>query len=94
MADTLTYYSQSAATYFESTVGLDLTPIYTRFLDSLPLGSLILDLGCGSGPDTKHFLANGYRVHAIYAGRNAQERKAGPRLVQTANHKSQCAGHH
>ncbi|MCX7430161.1 MAG: class I SAM-dependent methyltransferase, partial [Planctomycetia bacterium] len=60
-------YSQFAATYFDSTVSLDLTPLYERFLNNLPSGALILDLGCGSGRDTKHFLANGYRVHAIDA---------------------------
>lgn len=67
MAETLNYYSQFAATYFDSTVSLDLTPLYERFLNNLPSGALILDLGCGSGRDTKHFLANGYRVHAIDA---------------------------
>ena len=30
----------------------------------LPLGSRILDFGCGSGQDTKYFLEKGYRVEA------------------------------
>ena len=30
----------------------------------LPVGSRILDFGCGSGRDTKYFLEKGYRVEA------------------------------
>ena len=31
----------------------------------LPLGAKILDLGCGSGRDTKYFLQKGYDVVAV-----------------------------
>jgi len=39
--------------------------IQSRFLKELPEGAYILDLGCGSGRDTKVFLEKGYRVDAI-----------------------------
>ena len=67
MADTLTYYSRHALAYFQSTVSLDLAPLYAEFLAHIPATGLILDLGCGSGRDTKHFLSCGYRVHAVDA---------------------------
>ena len=35
------------------------------FLGKLKKGGYILDFGCGSGRDTKHFLGQGYRVDAI-----------------------------
>ena len=31
----------------------------------LPVGSRILDFGCGSGRDAKYFLEKGYQVTAI-----------------------------
>jgi len=36
--------------------------VYELFLKYLPLGAKILDLGCGSGRDTKYFLQKGYDV--------------------------------
>ncbi|MDN5332320.1 MAG: hypothetical protein PWP45_1545 [Tepidanaerobacteraceae bacterium] len=39
--------------------------IYEFFLKWLPKGTKILDLGCGSGRDTKYFLENGYEVIAV-----------------------------
>ncbi|MCR5025794.1 MAG: class I SAM-dependent methyltransferase [Lachnospiraceae bacterium] len=38
-----------------------------RFLKYIPSGGKILDLGCGSGRDTKCFLEAGYQVTAIDA---------------------------
>ncbi len=69
MADTLAYYSSSAVAYFESTVALDMSELYGQFLEKIPARGLILDLGCGSGRDTKHFLSLGFRVHSIDACR-------------------------
>jgi SAM-dependent methyltransferase len=41
--------------------------LYEPFLRHLPPEAHILDAGCGSGRDTKAFLARGYRVTAIDA---------------------------
>ena len=62
---TTQYYSDNSQEFFESTVIADMTPQYEHFLKYFPSGSNILDLGCGSGRDTKAFLKMGYDVEAI-----------------------------
>ena len=43
---------------------VDFTIVQERFRKMLPVGSRILDFGCGSGRDTKYFLEKGYQVAA------------------------------
>nr|WP_297933717.1 class I SAM-dependent methyltransferase [uncultured Lachnoclostridium sp.] len=38
---------------------------YQQFLKFLNQGAKILDLGCGSGRDSKYFIDNGYKIIAI-----------------------------
>jgi SAM-dependent methyltransferase len=64
---TVGYYDTHAQEYCEWTSQLDLNEVYERFLKELAPGAHILDAGCGSGRDTKVFLARGYRVTAIEA---------------------------
>jgi len=64
---TLDYYRQRAAAFFAVTAGVDMAPLHTRFLASLPSGARILDAGCGSGRDAKAFGALGYDVVAFDA---------------------------
>lgn len=59
------YYDQNAQNYFETTREFDLSSLYEIFLSHLPQGASILDAGCGSGRDTKHFLEKGYQVTAF-----------------------------
>ena len=61
---TLTYYNQNARPFATSTVSVDFTATQARFTAHLPQGGTILDFGCGSGRDTKHFLAQGFQVTA------------------------------
>ncbi len=61
---TLNYYARSAVSFFEGTVGVEFSETRDRFLAKLPSGSSILDLGCGSGRDTKAFLDHGFQVTA------------------------------
>ncbi len=63
MTETLFYYEENADSFTDSTVGVDMKDIRSRFLKELPEGAYILDLGCGSGRDTKAFLEKGYRVN-------------------------------
>jgi len=61
------YYEAQAETYYRSTVGLDMSSIYPRFLSELSPGAHIADAGCGSGRDAKAFLERGYVVTAFDA---------------------------
>lgn len=66
---TLDYYNAHASSYSQSTIDVDMSALYNEFLPILPQDmqspAHILDLGCGSGRDSKHFLAEGYQVTAI-----------------------------
>ena len=61
---TLDYYDQNTDQFISRSVNADMGEMQTRFLSCLPPGALVLDFGCGSGRDTKAFLAAGYRVEA------------------------------
>lgn len=67
MDDNDRYYQQHADTFFKGTVGVDMAPLYRRFLPGLPAGAHILDAGCGSGRDARAFAQMGYRVSAFDA---------------------------
>lgn len=62
---TLEYYEKYAEDFYRDTVYADVTQLYQMFLDRLPLKARILDLGCGSGRDSKYFKELGYEVTAI-----------------------------
>ncbi len=63
--DSTEYYNENAAEYFDSTVDLDMRVYLDRFLEFLPDGGSILDLGCGSGRDSAYFMSLGYDVTAM-----------------------------
>jgi len=62
---TIKYYDENAVVFFENTKDADMKGIYKLFLKYLRPGAKILDLGCGSGRDTKYFLQEGYEVLAV-----------------------------
>jgi SAM-dependent methyltransferase len=62
---TIDYYNRSAGAFFESTRGVDFSEIQERFLWRVKPGGRILDLGCGSGRDSRAFLERGYEVVAV-----------------------------
>ena len=64
---TIEYYDHNAATFFNGTVGVDMSPLYDRFIDKLPKGATILDAGCGSGRDARAFMEMGFTVTAFDA---------------------------
>ena len=61
---TLDYYNQNATTFIADTISVDLKDTQNKFINALP-GDKILDLGCGSGRDTKYFLEIGLKVTAV-----------------------------
>lgn len=62
MSLTKQYYNQNAQQFFDATLHLDVNALYTPFLPHIPLHGTILDAGCGSGRDSKHFLDLGFKV--------------------------------
>jgi SAM-dependent methyltransferase len=78
---TIDYYDRNAARFAAETGGLDMSPLYCRFLRHLSPGGRILDAGCGVGRDTLAFAERGYSVVAFDASaemvRLARERAAG-----------------
>ena len=62
MNETITYYNQNAEEYFNKTVNVSMQESYDQFEAYLKPGDKILDLGCGSGRDSRYFLSKGYDV--------------------------------
>lgn len=62
---TLAYYERCAEDYVAQTRHADMSALQEAFLARVAPGGRILDLGCGSGRDSKAFLARGYEVVAV-----------------------------
>ena len=67
MGVTVDYYNKNAESFFESTSTVDMAGLYEKFESYLSESSSILDCGCGSGRDSKHFVEQGYNVTALDA---------------------------
>ncbi len=63
--DSTEYYNRNAAEFFDKTVNLNMFMYLNRFLEMIPEGGSILDLGCGSGRDSEYFISMGYDVTAL-----------------------------
>lgn len=61
------YYDQFADAFFDATLSVDMSSLYDRFEPLLEPGALLLDAGCGSGRDSRHFLEHGFQVVAMDA---------------------------
>ena len=62
---TLFFYNSNAAQYVSETIDLDISKNRDLFLSYISKAGHILDLGCGSGRDSRFFLDHGYSVTAI-----------------------------
>lgn len=63
----LKFYEDNAEQFAASTLDVDMSAVYERFLAALPEAGRILDAGCGAGRDTAAFLKLGYPVDAFDA---------------------------
>lgn len=60
------FYNKNAESFFSQTVEADMGMLYKKFLDRLPAKKgKILDLGCGSGRDSKFFKDMGFEIVAM-----------------------------
>ena len=60
------FYNNNAEEFFNNTVNADMSATYSLFEENLSdVNGEILDLGCGSGRDAKHFIDKGYEVTAL-----------------------------
>ena len=62
---TINYYDTNAKDFVEGTLNVDFKATQDKFINKLPSKGYILDFGCGSGRDTKYFLAKDFNVDAI-----------------------------
>jgi SAM-dependent methyltransferase len=62
---TIPYYDENSGKFFSRTKDIDVTELYTEFLEGLPANATILDAGCGSGRDSKYFIEQGFRVFSM-----------------------------
>ena len=63
--ETLEYYNRNAINFVHGTVDVDFREMQDEFLSRVKPAGIILDLGCGSGRDSKYFLNKGYEVVAV-----------------------------
>lgn len=59
------YYNENAKAFFEGTAYVDMSHQHKEFLASIQNSGKILDVGCGSGRDSRLFKSYGYEVVAI-----------------------------
>ena len=82
---TLDFYNQNADDFISRTVIADMESVHTHFTAFLPPNASILDLGCGSGRDTKVFLDAGYRVDAMDGSEALCEKASAYTGIQVKN---------
>jgi 2-polyprenyl-3-methyl-5-hydroxy-6-metoxy-1,4-benzoquinol methylase len=58
------YYDKNSEKFIEDTFNLNMELLYEPFEKELKEGDTILDIGCGSGRDSKYFAEKGYDVYA------------------------------
>lgn len=65
MLDSIDYYNRFAKEYYEKTVNATMEEQLKKFMDLLPTGGAVLDLGCGSGRDSLLLVEEGFDVTSL-----------------------------
>lgn len=63
--ETIKYYDTNADSFVDATINADVSELYKKFESLIPPGGRILDIGCGSGRDSRYFTQKGFHVTAI-----------------------------
>lgn len=83
---TLEFYATEAAAYGARSDGIGISKSLAAFLAQLPKGAAVLDLGCGTGRDTRALIEAGMAVTAVDGApemaREAEKRLGMPVRVQ------------
>ncbi len=61
----MNYYDQYSQLFIDSTLNVDMSDLYSMFLENIPKGSYILDIGCGPGRDLNYFRENDYNAKGL-----------------------------
>lgn len=77
MNKTIEYYNSNSKKYADDTISADMTAVYSLFESYLPENASVLDLGCGSGRDSKHFTDKGFSVTAVDGSKELCEYASG-----------------
>lgn len=62
---TIDYYNNNAESFISNTIDCEFSEMQDKFLNYLDNNAKILDLGCGSGRDSKYFLNKGFNITAL-----------------------------
>lgn len=62
---TLQYYNDHALCFIQETVDVEFSTVQNEFVSKIGEGGRILDLGCGSGRDSKVFITRGFNVVSV-----------------------------
>ena len=62
---TINYYDTNAKEFVEGTLIVNFKATQNKFINKQPAKGYILDFGCGTGRDTKYFLAIDFIVDAL-----------------------------
>lgn len=63
--NTIDYYNKRVNAFIADTVSVEFSGFQNEFAALLPKGGSILDLGCGSGRDSRAFIDMGFQVTAV-----------------------------